>query len=91
MIKFITFILKKLFYEKFLDLGKQPLANSYVNEHDLNKVEKRFKLEVGFNPENYLVSILNTVPKEKMFNDEYPYKSSESFTMRKSLKSYLIN
>ena len=72
--------------KKFLDLGKQPLANSYVNEHDLNKVEKRFKLEVGFNPENYLVSILNTVPKEKMFNDEYPYKSSESFTMRKSFK-----
>ena len=38
---------------------------------------------MGFNPENYLVSILNTVPKEKMFNDEYPYKSSESLTMRK--------
>ena len=40
--------------KKFLDLGKQPLANSYVNEHDLNKVEKRFKLEVGFNQKTIL-------------------------------------
>ena len=33
-----------------------------------------------------LVSIVNTVPKEKMFNNMYPYKSSESKTMRKSFK-----
>ena len=42
---------------------------------------KKFKLEVAFNPKNYLVSILNTVSKEKMFNEKYPYKSSESITM----------
>ena len=73
--------------KKFLDLGLQPLANSYVSEENLKKKEKKFKLEIGFNPKNFLVSILNTVPKEKMFNENYPYKSSESLTMRKSFKN----
>tara|TARA_B100000035_G_scaffold80650_1_gene67615 strand:+ start:554 stop:955 length:402 start_codon:yes stop_codon:yes gene_type:complete len=72
--------------KKFLDLGNQPLANSYLKKSELKKKEKKFRLEVGFNPENYLVSILNTVTKEKMFNKNYPYKSSESTTMRNEFK-----
>ena len=74
--------------KKFLDLGLQPLANSYLSQNDLNKREKKFNLQVSFNPKNYLVSILNTVSKEKMFNEKYPYKSSESFTMRNSFKKF---
>ena len=74
--------------KKFLDLGLQPLANSYLDQKDLNKREKKFNLQVSFNPKNYLVSILNTVSKEKMFNEKYPYKSSESFTMRNSFKKF---
>ena len=72
--------------KKFLDLGYQPLANLYVLKKNLNSIEKKFKLEVGFNKKNYLVSILKTISKEQMFNKDYPYKSSESFTMRKSFK-----
>ena len=72
--------------KKFLDLGYQPLANSYVLKKNLKHKEKIFKLEVGFDSKNYLVSILKTISKEKMFNKDYPYKSSESFTMRKSFK-----
>ncbi len=74
--------------KKFLDLGLQPLANSYLDKKNLNIREKKFKLQVSFNPKNYLVSILNTVSKEKMFNEKYPYKSSESFTMRNSFKKF---
>ena len=72
--------------KRFLDLGLQPLANSYLDSRNINKKEKKFKLVVAFNPKNYLVSILNTVSKEKMFNENYPYKSSESLTMRKAFK-----
>ena len=72
--------------KKFLDLGYQPLANSYLKKKNLNNKEKKFKLEVGFDEKNYLVSILQTVSKEKMFNKDYPYKSSESNTMRKSFR-----
>jgi len=64
--------------KKFLDLGYQPLANSYLTKKNINKKEKRFNLSVGFDSKSFLVSILNTVPKEKMFNKNYPYKSSES-------------
>lgn len=73
--------------KKFLDLGLQPLANSYLNKKNLNRKEKKFRLSIGFNPKSYLVSILNTVPKEKMFNERYPYKSSESVTMKNSFKN----
>ena len=72
--------------KKFLDLGYQPLANSYLNSKNLYIKEKKFKLAVGFDKNNYLVSILNTVPKEMMFNKDYPYKSSESLTMRDAFK-----
>ena len=74
--------------KKFLDLGFQPLANSYLDTRNINFKEKKFRLEVTFNPKNFLVSILNKVPKEKMFNEKYPYKSSESFTMRNSFKNF---
>ena len=70
--------------KKFLNLGFQPLANSYIKKKNIKVKEKKFKLVVCFNPKNYFVSILNTVPKEKMFNKNYPYKSSESNTMKKS-------
>ena len=73
--------------KKFLDLGLQPLANSYIKKKDLKSKEKKFRLIVGFDPKNFLVSILNTVPKEKMFNKDYPYKSSESKTMLDSFKT----
>ena len=43
--------------KKFLDLGLQPLANSYLIKKNLNSKEKKFRLEVGFDPQNYLVSI----------------------------------
>ncbi len=72
--------------KKFLDLGLQPLANSYIEKKNLKFKEKKFRLIVGFDPKNFLVSILNTIPKEKMFNKNYPYKSSESKTMKKSFK-----
>tara|TARA_B100001063_G_scaffold247089_1_gene290118 strand:- start:2668 stop:3843 length:1176 start_codon:yes stop_codon:yes gene_type:complete len=72
--------------KKFLDLGLQPLANSYIEKKNLNLNEKKFKLVVGFDTKTFLVSILNTVPKEKMFNHKYPYKSSESLTMKSSFK-----
>ena len=72
--------------KKFLDLGMQPLANSYVTLPNLKKKEKKFRLEICFDSKNYLVSIINRIPKEKMFNKNYPYKSSESNTMKKSFK-----
>tara|TARA_B100000989_G_scaffold295457_1_gene276597 strand:+ start:94 stop:1293 length:1200 start_codon:yes stop_codon:yes gene_type:complete len=74
--------------KKFLDLGMQPLANNYLKRDDLIKKKKElfYHLEVGFNSKTKLVSILNTVPSKKMFDDNYPYRSSMSKTMLLSFK-----
>ena len=74
--------------KKFLDLGLQPLANKYLTKKDLVKkrVEYYYHLEIGFNTITKLVSILNTVPSEKMFDKEYPYRTSMSQTMLNSFK-----
>ena len=76
--------------KKFLDLGTQPLANSYLKKKDLYKKERKFNLSAGFDQKSYLVSILKTVSKEKMFNKDYPYKSSESKTMRQAFKKFAV-
>jgi len=79
--------------KKFLDLGMQPLANKYLTKKDINKKNKElfYHLEVGFNSKTKLVSILNTVPSKKMFDDNYPYRSSMSRTMILSFKKLAKN
>lgn len=74
-------------FKNFLDLGNQPLANSYSSNKNLSKKKITYKLKVGVNLKNFLVSIQNTIPKEKMFNSKYPYRSSMSLTMRDSFKN----
>ena len=57
--------------KKFLDLGMQPLANKYLTKKDLIKKKENFyHLELGFNTSKKLVSILNTVPSNKMFDNK---------------------
>ena len=72
---------------KFLDLGYQPLANSYLHKKQVNKKEKKFKLEIVFNDKNFLVSINKKIPTKEMFNSKYPYRSSLSNTMMESFKN----
>ena len=72
--------------KKFLDLGLQPLANSYLKKNNLSKKEKKFRLEVMFDDKNYLVSIKKRISAVKMFNSNYPYRSSQSKTMIDSFK-----
>ena len=71
---------------EFLDLGNQPLANSYIKKKDLIKKERKYRLIVCFNKLNKLVSIKKTFSSKDMFNDEYPYRSSTSQTMSLHLK-----
>jgi methylation protein EvaC len=79
--------------KKFLDLGMQPLANKYLTKKDIIKKNKElfYHLEVGFNSKTKLVSIVNTIPSKKMFDDNYPYRSSMSQTMILSFKKLAKN
>ena len=62
----------------FLDLGVVPLADGLVKTDELGKAEKRFPLEVAVCQACALVQILETVPPEVLFCDDYPYYSSFS-------------
>ena len=75
--------MKKNYYN-FLDLGEQPLANFYIKKKDLGKKEKKYKLKIRFELNSKLVSIEKTFSSKIMFNNEYPYRSSMSKTMKDS-------
>ena len=74
-------------YVNFLDLGDQPLANNYLKKNQLIKKEKKYRLKVGINKKNKLVSIEKPLSSKIMFNQNYPYRSSMSKTMIKSFKN----
>ena len=73
-------------YVNFLDLGDQPLANNYIKKSELNRSEKKYRLKVGIDLNNKLVSINKPLSSKMMFNKNYPYRSSMSKTMIKSFK-----
>src|SRR6056297_12394 len=64
-----------------LDLGETPLADRMPNADQVNEPEPFFPLEVAFCEDCALVQILETVPPEVLFCDDYPYFSSFSDTL----------
>ena len=64
-----------------LDLGAMPLSDGFLHPEQLAKAEPRYPLEVAFCPECALVQIIETVPPEDLFCDDYPYFSSFSDTL----------
>ena len=59
----------------FLDLGKQPIANGFI-EGEPPKDEFFFDLKVVFDEDTKLVSLAEFVKPELMFNDSYVYENS---------------
>jgi SAM-dependent methyltransferase len=62
----------------FLDLGVTPLADALVDPERVSELEDTFPLEVAFCERCSLVQILEEVPAEKLFVDNYLYFSSFS-------------
>ena len=71
--------------KEFLDLGRHPIANAFLKEEDFDD-EFLFDLKVVFDTESKLVSIKEFVETEKIFNENYPYTTSNSFPMVKHFK-----
>ncbi len=61
-----------------LDLGPMPLSDGFLRADQLGEPAERFDLEVAFCTGCGLVQILETVPPEKLFCEDYPYYSSFS-------------
>jgi len=69
----------------FLNLGKQPLANSFLSS--IKKNEFFYNLSVSFDTTNFLVSVTNPVNPKKQYTDQYAHRASESRTMRDAFKN----
>jgi len=79
--------------KKFLNLGKQPLANSFLSSKSKSSKQKEFfyNLSVSFDTKNYLVSITNPVNPKMQYTDKYAHRASESKTMRNAFKKTAKN
>jgi SAM-dependent methyltransferase len=64
--------------EVFLSLGELPLADALLREEELGDPEPRFPLDVAFCPDCALAQILEEVPPQQLFVDNYLYFSSYS-------------
>jgi len=73
---------------KFLSLGDMPIANAFLKKDDLSKPEYKFELATGFCQGCYMVQLINIVPKDMMFNENYAYFSSVSRTMEDHFKEF---
>ncbi len=62
----------------FLSLGKMPLPDAFLRADQLDEPELRVPLDVAFCEDCTLVQILDEVPPEKLFVENYLYFSSFS-------------
>nr|WHM28248.1 C-methyltransferase [Micromonospora sp.] len=67
---------------QFLDLGRQPLSDRFLTEPELQQ-EYFFQLAVGTCETCTMVQLMQEVPRERMFHEDYPYYSSGSAVMQK--------
>jgi methylation protein EvaC len=66
---------------EFLNLGKQPITNNFLNNAK-TKNEFFYNLKITFDEKSKIVSLSNFVPPEKMFNETYAHRASMSKTMQ---------
>ncbi|WP_378733902.1 methyltransferase domain-containing protein [Nocardia brasiliensis] len=67
--------------QEFMDFGRQPLSDAFLTPEEVAD-EFFYQLQVGVCASCAMVQQLEEVPRERMFNDSYPYVSSGSSRMR---------
>ncbi|MET0234376.1 MAG: class I SAM-dependent methyltransferase [Kibdelosporangium sp.] len=79
---------------EFFDFGRQPLSDAFHKPDADFEQEFFFRLAVGLCDTCTMVQLMEEVPRDRMFNEEYPYFSSGSTYMRthfESLAKYLLS
>lgn len=66
--------------ERFIDFGRMPLANGFLAA-DQFAGEYFFDLAAAYCPRCTLVQLVEQPPRERMFNDRYPFFSTTSARM----------
>src|SRR4051812_14680318 len=78
---------------EFFDFGRQPLSDAFHKPSADFSQEFFFRLAVGLCDTCTMVQLMEEVPRDRMFNEDYPYFSSGSTFMRthfESLAKYLL-
>ena len=73
----------------FLNLGRQPIANSFLSSISKNSIKSEYfyNLIISFNTKNFLVSVKKPVNPKIQYTDKYAHRASESQTMRNAFRS----
>jgi len=73
----------------FLNLGRQPIANSFLSSISKKslKSEYFYNLIISFNTKSFLVSVKKPVNPKIQYTNNYAHRASESQTMRKAFRS----
>lgn len=71
---------------EFVDLGTQPLSDAFRLPEDTSE-EFFYRLAVGVCGTCGMVQLMEEVPREKMFHEDYPYISQGSAVMRKHFRA----
>jgi SAM-dependent methyltransferase len=77
-------------FYNFLDLGKQPLANSYLSEGNLQDPEPLHSLNAMVCSQCFLAQLDHNVNAEHIFNEDYAYFSSFSDTWLDHCRAYAL-
>ncbi|ASR34895.1 SAM-dependent methyltransferase [Prauserella marina] len=66
---------------EFFDFGRQPLSDTFLRPEEIEH-EYFFRLAVGICEGCSMVQLVEEVPRDRMFHEDYPYQSSGSARMR---------
>ena len=72
----------------FADLGVQPIPNKFLREDELSEPELFYPLRASFDTETKLVQLDFPLKRETIFDENYPYFSSQSATFLKHAEMY---
>jgi SAM-dependent methyltransferase len=72
----------------FADLGVMPISNNFLTVDQLSKPEPFYPLRASVDMDTKLVQLDFPLRREEMFNEKYPYFSSQSTTWLAHLETY---
>ncbi|MEU5262328.1 class I SAM-dependent methyltransferase [Amycolatopsis sp. NPDC021455] len=75
---------------EIFDFGRQPVSNAFVKAEDTGR-EAFHHLAVGICSSCSMVQLSDELPREAMFHEDYPYRSSESALMRQHFEAFAGN
>lgn len=68
-----------------IDFGKMPIANAFLTKEQF-KDEYFYNMVLGYDPTTKAIGLINKVPPEKMFHENYTFFSSTSKGMQAHFK-----